>query len=200
MALVGACFSIAFTFGPAMGAALANVTLVAANPFATAAGVSLLLILIETIYLYLCLPETRPPKPASPISNALPNGSTTKPHISPPTHRTNPPILLNLTHFLFLLPFSGLEFSLPFLLTTTLYPSHPSPSKLNGRLLGFIGLIASSFKAASYAAYPPHHRPNRNLHRRPCILHSRAHHNLRRVIYRGRIAGSHERDGGDGSE
>ena len=38
MALVGVCFSIAFTFGPALGAALANVETIAANPFATAAG------------------------------------------------------------------------------------------------------------------------------------------------------------------
>ena len=146
MALVGACFSIAFTFGPALGAALANITLVAANPFATAAGFSLLLILIETLYLYLYLPETRPPRPDSPIPDAKPTGSTTKNYSSsqPPTTRsTNHPHLLNLTHFLFLLPFSGLEFSLPFLLTTTLQPNHPSPSKLNGRLLGFIGLIAS---------------------------------------------------------
>ncbi|KAI7590117.1 MFS general substrate transporter, partial [Hortaea werneckii] len=58
MAMVGACFSIAFTFGPALGAALAQVTSVAANPFATAAGVSLLLIVTETVYLYFALPET----------------------------------------------------------------------------------------------------------------------------------------------
>ena len=57
MALVGVCFSIAFTFGPALGAALANVSTVAANPFATAAGFSLFLILVETLYLYLYLPR-----------------------------------------------------------------------------------------------------------------------------------------------
>jgi predicted MFS family arabinose efflux permease len=166
MALVGACFSIAFTFGPALGAALANVTLVAANPFATAAGFSLLLILIETVYLYLYLPETRPSIPASSTLNSGPrlNDSTTRPasHSStnpakPPTtpRHTNHPALLNLTHLLFLLPFSGLEFSLPFLLTTTLHPSHPSPSKLNGRLLGFIGLIASLLQGSIVRRLPP---------------------------------------------
>src|SRR5262249_33467428 len=57
MALVGACFSIAFTFGPALGAWLASKTMFAANPFATAAGFSLLLIVTETVYLYTSLPE-----------------------------------------------------------------------------------------------------------------------------------------------
>ncbi len=158
MALVGACFSIAFTFGPALGAALTNFTLVAANPFATAAGFSLILILIETIYLYLYLPETRPRKLPSTVSDTKQNGSTTK-HLNPPQslprRQTNNPTLLNLTHFLFLLPFSGLEFSLPFLLTTTLHPNHPSPSKLNGRLLGFIGLIASILQGSIVRRLPP---------------------------------------------
>jgi predicted MFS family arabinose efflux permease len=164
MALVGACFSIAFTFGPALGAALANITLVAANPFATAAGFSLLLILIETVYLYLYLPETRPstPSTSSTRTHSKQNGSATNSQTStvslknPPTKPyTNHPALLNLAHLLFLLPFSGLEFSLPFLLTTTLHPNHPSPSKLNGRLLGFIGLVASLLQGSIVRRAPP---------------------------------------------
>jgi predicted MFS family arabinose efflux permease len=157
MALVGACFSIAFTFGPALGAALANVTLVAANPFAAAAGFSLLLILIETLYLYFYLPETRPSR-SSPSVTSQQNGSTTKISFTSKTKRTthtNSPSVLNLTHLLFLLPFSGLEFSLPFLLTTTLQPDHPSPSKLNGRLLGFVGLIASILQGSIVRRLPP---------------------------------------------
>ncbi|KAL2412727.1 Major facilitator superfamily domain-containing protein 10 [Exophiala dermatitidis] len=135
MALIGACFSIAFTFGPAMGAALANVTTVAANPFATAAGFSLFLVVIETLYLYFQLPETLPARTSTPERK---DGA--KPL---EVHHTNKPAFLNAIHFLFLLPFSGLEFSLPFLITSALYPDHPSPSKLNGRFLGFVGLIAS---------------------------------------------------------
>lgn len=157
MALVGACFSIAFTFGPAFGAALANITLVAANPFATTAGVSLLLILVETLYLYLYLPETRPSTTASssrsPASTKQ-NDSTTTSSKMQPKHHTNHPTLLNLIHLLFLLPFSGLEFSLPFLLATTLHPTHASPSKLNGRLLGFIGLIASLLQGSIVRRLP----------------------------------------------
>ena len=160
MALVGACFSIAFTFGPALGAALSNITTVAANPFATAAGVSLLLIVAETTYLYFFLPETHPRlttlQHAAPASDDHTNnnnkkqgkGTTdtnTKTTTTTHHHHTNNPALLNALHLLFLLPFSGLEFSLPFL-TATFYAgtnTTASPSALNGRLLSTMGLIAS---------------------------------------------------------
>jgi predicted MFS family arabinose efflux permease len=130
MALVGACFSIAFTFGPALGAWLANITTVAANPFATAAGVSLALIVTETVYLYVALPETRP-TPTKKEQKAVP---------TPATHeRTNSHFVLNLTHFTFILFFSGMEFSLPFMT----YDLFSYGSKQSGKLLGFIGLVAS---------------------------------------------------------
>jgi predicted MFS family arabinose efflux permease len=148
MALVGACFSVAFTFGPALGAALASVTTVIANPFATAAGFSLLLIVVETLYLYYALPETRPAKPSS--TQDAKSAADAK-----PLKHTNKPPILNAIHFLFLLPFSGLEFSLPFLITSVLYPDHPSPSKLNGRLLGFVGLIASLLQGSVVRRLPP---------------------------------------------
>lgn len=134
MAMVGACFSIAFTFGPALGAWLASITTVAANPFATAAGFSLFLIVVETLYLYTSLPETLPP------ARKTDAGKTKK---AAELKHTNAPYLLNTVHFLFLLPFSGMEFSLPFLITSVLFPDYQSPSKLNGRLLGFVGLVAS---------------------------------------------------------
>jgi len=137
MAMVGACFSIAFTFGPALGAALANITTVAANPFATAAGFSLFLIVSETIYLYYALPETHlVDKPTS-------NGSTTveKPEVKK-HERTNSHALLNMTHFTFILFFSGMEFSLPFMT----YDLFAYQAKDSGKLLGFIGLVASIFQ------------------------------------------------------
>lgn len=135
MAMVGACFSVAFTFGPALGAALANITTVAANPFATAAGFSLFLIATETLYLYLALPETHPG------NQATTNGSTSKEKVDEkkPHERTNSHTLLNLTHFTFILFFSGMEFSLPFMT----YDLFSYGSKQSGRLLGFIGLVAS---------------------------------------------------------
>lgn len=131
MALIGACFSIAFTFGPALGAYLSSIGTVAANPFATAAAVSLSLIVTETLYLYIALPETLPLKTEKRgKSNAAKRTFAT---------RTNSHFLLNGTHFLFLLFFSGMEFSLPFMT----YDLFQYTSAKNGRLLGYIGLVAS---------------------------------------------------------
>lgn len=136
MALVGACFSIAFTFGPALGAALANVETVAANPFATAAGFSLFLIVVETVYLYFYLPETLPA--SQPKSTANESQSKTS-NLAQKHSRTNSHLLLNLTHFVFILFFSGMEFSFPFMT----YDLFAYSSSQSGKLLGFIGLIAS---------------------------------------------------------
>ncbi|KAI4125460.1 MAG: hypothetical protein LQ347_005376 [Umbilicaria vellea] len=140
MALVGVCFSIAFTVGPALGAALSNITTVAANPFATAAGFSLFMILVETLYLYFYLPETLPSSREK--ASAADNGSATKPEkqTPPSAHvRTNSHLLLNMTHFIFILFFSGMEFSFPFM-TYDLFTYSPRQS---GTLLGFIGLVAA---------------------------------------------------------
>ncbi|GAB1211043.1 hypothetical protein ATERTT37_000155 [Aspergillus terreus] len=157
MALVGACFSIAFTFGPALGAALSNITIVAANPFATSAGVSLLLIVLETLYLYAYLPETHPrlTKLSHASASNKSDTSTTKERQSTPRKHTNNPAILNIVHFLFLLPFSGMEFSLPFLTATFYAGSTASPSALNGRLLSMMGLIASLLQGTVVRRLPP---------------------------------------------
>ncbi|OJJ73006.1 hypothetical protein ASPBRDRAFT_65271 [Aspergillus brasiliensis CBS 101740] len=158
MALVGACFSIAFTCGPALGAFLSNITTVAANPFATAAGVSLLLIVVETTYLYFCLPETHPRfTKLTHISTTTTSASKSSTSTSTPKRRqhTNNPAILNAIHFLFLLPFSGLEFSLPFLTATFYAGSQASPSALNGRLLSMMGLIASLLQGTVVRRLPP---------------------------------------------
>ncbi|KAL8679965.1 MAG: hypothetical protein Q9186_003781 [Xanthomendoza sp. 1 TL-2023] len=136
MALVGACFSIAFTFGPALGAALANVETVASNPFATAAGFSLVLIIVETVYLYWYLPETLPSSRSSESSNTSISKPKTPAKIQT---RTNSYLLLNSTHFIFILFFSGMEFSLPFMT----YDLFAYTSAQTGKLLGFMGLLAS---------------------------------------------------------
>lgn len=135
MALVGAAFSVAFTFGPALGAALANVSLVASNPFATAAGFSLFLIITETLYLYAALPETH----TIATSDAKTNGHAKGEKAIAKSERTNSHFLLNATHFIFILFFSGMEFSLPFMT----YDLFSYQSKENGKMLGFIGLVAS---------------------------------------------------------
>lgn len=141
MALVGVCFSIAFTFGPALGAWLSTITSFAANPFVGAAAFSLFLIVTETIYLYVALPETLPTVTAE--NSALGqngNGVTkTAEKKEKKRVRTNSHTLLNATHFIFILFFSGMEFSLPFMT----YDLFSYGSKDTGRLLGFIGLVAS---------------------------------------------------------
>lgn len=139
MALIGACFSIAFTFGPALGAWLSSIATVAANPFATAAGFSLFLIVTETVYLYYALPETLPSMTTE-NGHAAGNGNgKEKKTEEKPIQRTNSHSLLNAVHFAFLLFFSGMEFSLPFMT----YDLFGYSSGKNGRLLGFVGLIAS---------------------------------------------------------
>lgn len=134
MAMIGACFSIAFTIGPALGAWLSSFATIAANPFATAAGFSLFLIVTETIYLYFYLPETLPSKRASDTGNG--KAKTTR---SVPVPRTNSHFLLNTIHLSFLLFFSGMEFSLPFMT----YDLFQYTSANNGRLLGFVGIVSA---------------------------------------------------------
>ena len=177
MALVGICFSISFTFGPALGAWLSSISTVAANPFATAAGFSLFLIATETLYLYFGLPETLPSKVAEAKVTGAPAAArneitkpttraaakkatqTQQPASSPtaddgtkkPFQRTNSHFLLNLTHLTFILFFSGMEFSLPFMT----YELFGYTSALNGRLLGFMGLVASLLQGGVTRRLPP---------------------------------------------
>ena len=150
MAMVGACFSIAFTFGPALGAWLSSITTVKANPFATAAGFSLLLIVTETLYLWFSLPETLPNAQAkSGRTEKAQNGSANKIQgkgskrasnaEKEVKRRTNSHLILNLVHFTFILFFSGMEFSLPFMT----YDLFRYSSAQSGKLLGYIGLVAS---------------------------------------------------------
>ncbi|PQE15745.1 major facilitator superfamily transporter protein [Rutstroemia sp. NJR-2017a BBW] len=169
MALVGICFSISFTFGPALGAWLSTISTVQANPFATAAGFSLFLIVTETIYLYLYLPETLPSKVAEGKINgatAEANGitkaakekndgaklqTTNGERNIKKQGRTNSHFLLNLTHLSFILFFSGMEFSLPFMT----YDLFGYNSARNGRLLGFMGLVASILQGGVTRRLPP---------------------------------------------
>ncbi|GAB1312209.1 Major facilitator superfamily (MFS) profile domain-containing protein [Madurella fahalii] len=153
MALIGACFSISFTFGPALGAWLSSIATVAANPFATAAGVSLFLIVTETVYLYFNLPETLPSL-AKTDDAAAAGGKDAETKSTPapqPVQRTNSHFLLNLVHMTFLLFFSGMEFSLPFMT----YDLFAYTSAKNGRLLGYVGLVASILQGGVTRRLPP---------------------------------------------
>lgn len=150
MALIGACFSIAFTFGPGLGAYLSTISTVRENPFATAAGVSLALIVTETVYLYFCLPETLPSLSAKSAKQANGKGKAKKNKVAP-KDRTNSHFLLNAVHFVFLLFFSGMESSLSFMT----YDLFAYGSAHNGRLLGFVGLVASILQGGVTRRLPP---------------------------------------------
>ncbi|KAH6662196.1 major facilitator superfamily transporter [Plectosphaerella plurivora] len=151
MAMIGACFSIAFTFGPGLGAYLSTISTVRENPFATAAGVSLALIVTETVYLYFCLPETLPALSGKGTSKQNGSSAKTKTKAAPKVQRTNSHFLLNAVHFVFLLFFSGMESSLSFMT----YDLFAYGSAHNGRLLGFIGLVASILQGGVTRRLPP---------------------------------------------
>ncbi|KAL6691778.1 MFS general substrate transporter [Trichoderma pleuroticola] len=140
MAIIGACFSVAFTFGPGLGAWLSTVATAWANPFAVAAGFSLVLVAVETLYLYFCLPETLPSLAGGAAAKA--NAPSNKDGETKQVTRTNSRFLLYATHFVFLLFFSGMETSLSFMT----YDLFQFTSGKNGRLLGYIGLVASVFQ------------------------------------------------------
>ncbi|PWW72627.1 MFS general substrate transporter [Tuber magnatum] len=153
LALVGAAFSIAFTFGPMLGAFLASKTISLENPFAAAAVFSLALLVVETVFLYWKLPETRPLN-EGPSRVDVKSERESKLEKKPEGEKGSEgssAILLNLTHFLFLLIFSGMEFSLPFM-TFDLF-NHTSAD--SGKLLGFVGLLASILQGSFVRRYAP---------------------------------------------
>ncbi|KAJ6444076.1 tetracycline transporter [Purpureocillium lavendulum] len=149
MAIIGACFSVAFTFGPGLGAWLSTMSIVTANPFATTAGISLALIVTETLYLYLCLPETLPALTGR--RSKATNGKNGKKAVASPVERTNSPALLYAVHFVFILFFSGMESSLSFMT----YELFGFTSGRNGRLLGYIGFVASILQGGVIRRLPP---------------------------------------------
>ncbi|KAK5998838.1 Major facilitator superfamily domain-containing protein 10 [Cladobotryum mycophilum] len=146
MAMVGVCFSVAFTIGPALGAWLSTISTFSANPFATAAGFSLALLVIETVFLYRELPETLPSmiEIKSKKEDEKENGEEKPEPESRVVERSNSFVLLNGVHFVFLLFFSGMETSLTFL-CYDLFAFTPAK---NGKLLGFVGLMAALFQGS----------------------------------------------------
>lgn len=154
LALVGVAFSIAFTFGPMLGAFLASKTVSLENPFAAAALFSLALLVLETAFLYQKLPETRPetrPEDGSPKDKQKREGNSEGEGAAEGKLEDRSIALLNLTHFLFLLIFSGMEFSLPFM-TFDLFNYTSADS---GKLLGFVGLLASILQGSFVRRSPP---------------------------------------------
>ncbi|KAJ3319634.1 hypothetical protein HDV06_006196 [Boothiomyces sp. JEL0866] len=129
LALVGICFAVGFSFGPPIGAYFTSIDLKTllpdwpVNQYSTPALFALVLITIETVYMYFYLPETlvkkdeqkKQEKKAKSIFN------------------------LSVIHFLFLFVYSGMEFTLTFLT----FDRFNFSNKQQGRLLGFIGIFTA---------------------------------------------------------
>lgn len=118
MAVIGIAFGLGFVIGPAVGGISASLDLTAhfpalaaygVNPFSVPAAIALTLTAFNLVFAALRLPETRtlatgprPERSANPLA-------LLRTVDYPGVTRTN------LTYFLFLLAFSGMEFSLTFL-------------------------------------------------------------------------------------
>ncbi|KAJ3164100.1 hypothetical protein HDU88_005598 [Geranomyces variabilis] len=176
LALVGIAFSLGFTVGPPLGAYFTSVNLLQVFPFlsglplnqySSPALFAFVLIMIETAYLYVALPETRDYhklatttslKTPSPLaSTATTTKKTRDASVGPSPPPTNGVTTTNTAtttqlrrqktrintlstlHFLFLFFFSGMEFTLTFLTHDRFAFTHAR----QGRLLAFIGVLSA---------------------------------------------------------
>lgn len=162
LALVGIAFSVCFTFGPSIGAYFASRSLPTTaspnspdkssrpvlNVYAFPALVSLVLLCIETFYLYVSLPETRGYKSRVGLKDLPQGGSGTEQKTEEKeggVKRESVEVRkerlrkLGRLHGLFLLFFSGAEFTLTFLT----YDLFFATNKQNGMLLSYIGVLSS---------------------------------------------------------
>ena len=139
LAHVGIAFAICFCLGPPVGAyfasrpvALGQYLGTELNVYAAPAILTLVLLVAETVFLAVALPETRGRKPTVQSSKKTDDrsanftadstssgGQTTKDQGVPPirsaVQRLKTLKSLRMYHFLFLLVFSGVEFTLTFL-------------------------------------------------------------------------------------
>jgi len=160
LAHVGIAFAICFCIGPPIGAYFASRPLpqsmdtwgIGLNIYAAPAFLTLVLLIIETIFLMFFLPETRGKGPVvrqgEKSSTSVPrtndNGRSTN-GVSKPTpkasveQRITTLKSLRRLHFLFLGIFSGMEFTLTFLTFDLL----DWTNKQNGMLIGSIGIISA---------------------------------------------------------
>jgi hypothetical protein len=98
------------------------------NSYSSPALFAFMLIIIETIYMYYCLPET--------LHLAQPTKLRTKSQSSVSRYNLS---VLSYLHFAYLFFFSGMEFTLTFLTFETFNFSHMD----QGKLLGFIGVSSA---------------------------------------------------------
>ena len=142
MGIVGAAFGLGFILGPPLGAALSAIDLGRAtgleqfgvNPFSAAAAGAFLLSALNWLVLWKWFPETLRPEDrgkARETRRTINLVELFHPVDFPGVHRTN------LTWFIYLLAFSGMEFTLTFLVVER-FGFTPMQ---NGYMFVFIGLI-----------------------------------------------------------
>ncbi|KAH9951653.1 MFS general substrate transporter [Amylocystis lapponica] len=172
LAYVGIAFAICFCIGPPIGAYFASRPLPASitasgfelNVYATPAMITVVLLVLETIFLAFVLPETRGKR-----AEKQSNGTTRKSAVKDSTTDKTPKQesvqkrlatlgVLRRLHFLFLGIFSGVEFTLTFLtfdrtlirntilmetLMAMVIAVFDWNNKQNGALIGSIGVISA---------------------------------------------------------
>ncbi|KAJ1752752.1 hypothetical protein LPJ79_001008 [Coemansia sp. RSA 1821] len=154
MALVGIAFAVGFTVGPSIGAYFSQLPLESTQsrniftyaPFAAAALFSLVLLLVETLFLFVRLPETLNYKRNSSETPAggdsgTEDAATGSRDSAQPNAQSSKQLQrrLNLLHFTYLFFFSGMEYTLTFLT----HDKFAFSNGQQGRLLGFIGILST---------------------------------------------------------
>lgn len=166
LAHVGIAFAICFCIGPPIGAYFASRPLpqsfnswgVEFNIYAVPAFITVVLLVAETVFLIVALPETRGTKPSdhaadqkaavngqtkgSKVNGAGTNGNGAAATALPKTtiaQRISTLKTLRQLHFMFLSLFSGVEFTLTFLTFDLLDWNNTQ----NGKLIGSIGIISA---------------------------------------------------------
>ncbi|PCH41111.1 MFS DHA1 [Wolfiporia cocos MD-104 SS10] len=161
LAHVGIAFAICFCIGPPIGAYFASRPLppsftasgIELNVYATPALLTLVLLVLETIFLAVALPETRGKRAQAPeqtkqdLTEKKPEqtskaGESVESHSAPNVSVEQRLALLKTLrrlHFLFLGVFSGVEFTLTFLT----YDLFDWNNRQNGILIGGIGIVSA---------------------------------------------------------
>ncbi|KAF7301776.1 MFS DHA1 sub-family [Mycena indigotica] len=147
LAHVGIAFAICFCIGPPIGAYFATRPLPSSlntwglelNVYVVPAAITLILLLVETLFLIVALPETRGKRIVS--STEKTNGASPSKPIKKASveQRIKTLRTLRWLHFLFLGVFSGVEFTLTFL-TFDLFDWN---NRQNGALIGSIGIVSA---------------------------------------------------------
>jgi len=149
LAAVGIAFAICFCIGPPIGAYFASrpfplniIPGIELNIYATPAALTVILLLVETIFLAVALPETRHiTRPRAVNLNTQTDKGQKSLQLRGKTVETRIKLLHSLSrlHCLFLGVFSGVEFTLTFL-TFDLFDWN---NKQNGALIASIGIISA---------------------------------------------------------